>query len=219
MNLNNLKYSIIIILIATSLYKGNKNSYQYFSDQKCPISRAKDITLKKTNYYIVGNFEGKGEDTIFFHYYSHRLKKEINQIPSPDNDWEDIIVWFTNFQIETFFSYKKDTLKIGVAYGLHCLLNIGDINSDGKDEVAFVVDWLDYSRLNSCNIYTICQSQFYLLKTFTINEYVFDSPISDTKDSQIGINVFLKKKESVWYYCCYDEDFPVMKPLSLDKCH
>lgn len=222
MNLNNLKYGIIIMLLATISCVGNQSADKKGGVQDSLESNAKNITLKTTDYYIVGNFEGREKDTIFFHYYSHRLKRETNQIPSSDNNWDDIIDWFNYFQVETYFTYKNDTLKIGEAYGLYCLLNMGDVNSDGKDEFAFVVDRLDYSQLNHCEIYTVCQSQFYLLKSFAINESAFDATKSDTPYSPTGIKDFLEKKNNVWHYCSYDDymenDAPDMKVLKLNKC-
>lgn len=222
MNLNNLKYNFIIILILLMQNSCVKNQNASHSNRQhnCCENYAKDIMLKEKDYYITGNFNGNEKDTIFFHYYSHRLKRETNQIPSSDNNWDDIIHWFNDFQIETYFTYKKDTLKIGSTYGLYCLLNMGDINADGKDEIAFVADLLDYSRINSCNIYTICQSRFHLLKTFTINESAFDTPNSDTMDLFMGIHGFLEKKNNVWYYCSVDDDdVSNMKVLDIEKCH
>lgn len=222
MNLNNLKYSVIIMLLLltkNSCVK-NKNADKCNNEHNYWKSNTKDIALKEKDYYITGIFNGSEKDTIFFHYYSHRLKRETNQIPSSDNNWDDIIHWFNEFQIETYFTYKKDTLKIGSAYGLYCLLNMGDINADGKDEIAYVADLLDYSRISSCNIYTICQFQFHLLKTFTINESAFDTPNSDTMDLFVGIRGFLEKKNNVWYYCSMDDyDVSNMKVLDIEKCH
>ena len=224
MNWNNFKFIFIIISLTVSIFMRNNivaQNYEYLDSLQ---SQKKHIALKKTNIFIVGNFEGCEKDTIFFHYFSCCLNKSISEIPSSDNEWEDIIAWFRDYRVETFFTYKKDTLKIGEAYGLYCLMNLGDVNSDGMDEFAFVIDKLDDSRLNSCKIYKICQSQFYLAKSFSLNESSFDTPISGTTDSIKGIRGFLEKKNNTWYYCNVDdyddEKFPVMRILDLDdiKC-
>ena len=185
----------------------------------------KNVFLQKIDRpFVAGNFDKKGiNDTIFFHYYSNSSKTEINEIPSSlNNDRDDIVSWFTQFQVDSYLTYKKDTLFIGFAYGFSCFFNIGDTNSDGKDEIAFVVDWLDYSNINSCQIYSMCNNQWELLKEFTIHESAFELPISDTVSSFSCIPGYLEKRNDIWMYKEYDvkkENDNSLKVLHLNKCN
>ena len=47
-------------------------------------------------------------------------------------------------------------------------------NNDKKDEIALVIDYCDYSSLNSCVIYSLCNNNWKIIKHFTINETSFD---------------------------------------------
>jgi hypothetical protein len=96
--------------------------------------------------------------------------------------------------------------------------------NDGKDEIAFVIDHLDYSRVNSCKIYSLCQGKWILLKQFGILEDAFDfttekAPIFEK------ITGFLEKQKGKWVYKDYlqesydnPEDVGKMLPLKLKKC-
>ena len=118
---------------------------------------------------------------------------------------------------------ETERLHLGLAQGLYCLINIGDINSDGKDEIALVIDYLDWSSVNSCKIYTLCNNKWTLLQQFAIHEMAFDfeggqSPIfSDIKG-------YLEKHRGRWLYLDYLDDMNEeterlkMQPLILDKC-
>ena len=183
------------------------------------------VSLQKIDRrFVVGNFDGKDlKDTILLHYYSHTYKTEIYEIPmSSDNDWEDIIDWFYKlYEVEVYLTYQQDTLFLGAVYGLYCLLNIGDVNSDGKDEIAFVVNWLDYSNINSCKIYSMCNSRWKLLKEFTIHESAFELPNTETVYILPGIKGYLEQTDGSWMYDEYDvsqENDNNMKILHLNKC-
>lgn len=72
------------------------------------------------------------------------------------------------------YSKNGDTILFSPAIGTYCLINLGDNNNDGKDEVAVVPDLPDYS--NTCHIYTLCSHHWTELKMFSINEGGFTFP-------------------------------------------
>ena len=227
MQANSIKYSIITMFIILTIScigkKYNGNSIKT-NDSQTGEDTLKNVFLQKTDrLFVVGDFDGKGlNDTIFFSYYSNSSKTEINEIPSSsNNDWDDIVSWFAQSQVESCLTCKKDTLFIGFACGLYCLFNIGDANSDGKDEVAFVVNWLDYSNINSCQIYSICNNKWELLKQFTIHESAFSVPATDTMPTFSYIPGYLEKKSHIWMYREYDalKGNNNMKVLHLKKCN
>jgi hypothetical protein len=117
-----------------------------------------------------------------------------------------------------FNKSNRDTLYLGEAQGLYCLINIGDNNSDGKDEIAIVVDLLDYSRVNICRIYTLCNNKWIVLKQFTINEDAFNDLTGDKASIFNEIRGYLEKQKGKWHYRDLLEDKEKMEPLILKQC-
>ena len=192
-----------------------------------PAISAEEIKLHELEkLFVVGNFDGNGVDTLFQHNYSGLTKAEIDSAASPyQNDWETIVHWFQEQEAEVYLAFNKpnkDTLHLGAAQGLYCLINIGDNNSDGRDEIALVVDYLDYSNRNTCKIYTLCNNKWTLLKQFGIHESAFDFS-NEEAPVFFGIRGYLEKHEGKWIYLDisdYDAeaDEVEMKPLKLEKC-
>jgi len=217
--------SIVFILILFISCKRNVTNQSTETDNTLRF-----LPLEKL--FVVGNFYGNGTiDTIFQHSYSLVSKTEIDSVPDYFEEietygmenWFKLHDWFREQEIKTFLTLKTDTLYFNLdypSYGLFCLLNIGDVNNDGKDEIAFVVDWFDVSNLNRCEIYTICNHQWILLKEFQIHENAF------TYEGDIKlfteIEGYLEKRDGKWFFLDFIEymetDDDVMKPLKLSKC-
>lgn len=226
-------YSIILITLFFITFLGVEKSIKVHGRQYC-LNKYKNnnsakVYLKKLEkLYITGKFYGNGEkDTIFQHNYSRLSKREIDSFPDPlKNEWDDIVMWFDNQQSFNYLVTNKkqsDTLSLGTGQGLYCLINIGDNNSDGKDEIAFVVDYCDFSQINTCAIYTLCNSRWTKLKEFKIHESAFyytgeSMPIFNE------IKGFLEIKSNKWIYKDYLQEFNSksgileMKELKLNKC-
>ena len=163
------------------------------------------IELRKLEkLFVVGDFDGDNKiDTIFQHNYSRLTGNEIYNSADPfKNEWKTVVKWFNDQDADLYLTInknKQDTLHLGIAQGLYCLINIGDINKDGKDEIAFVIDYLDFSSVNSCKIYSLCENKWALLKEFEVNEGAFDftsekAPIFDK------IKNYLEKQNDQWFY-------------------
>lgn len=166
---------ILTILLLTSC--GDKKTVDNSTVLKTADNKIKLYKLYK--HFIVGDFDGdKKEDTIFQHNYSRLTRAEIDSSADPfQNEWDTVVKWFNDQDADLYLTLnknKQDTLHLGTAQGLYCLINIGDNNADGRDEIAFVVDYFDFSRVNSCKIYTLCNTKWTLLKQFGVNEGSFD---------------------------------------------
>lgn len=187
------------------------------------------IILKKfEGLTITGDFDGdKKQDTIIQRVGSTLKKVYFEKIVDPlKNHWDIVTNWHFNRGTDLCLFINRlesEELRLGSAQGLYCLINIGDNNNDGKDEIAFVVDNLDYSRVNSCKIYTICETRWTLLKQFGVLEDAFDF----TGQQPLFTNVkgFLEKQDSKWVYKDYSEDeyenkeaVGKMLPLKLEQC-
>lgn len=198
-----------------------------------PVSITSHDTIKfhkLKKLFVVGNFDGDGkQDSVFEHHFSGLTQTEIDSAPDPfQHEWDTVINWFYRQQEDTYLLLnhpQNDTLHLGTTQGIYCLLNIGDNNADGKDEIAFVTDYLDLSRVNSCKIYTLCKHKWTLLKEFGIHEDAFnftgnDVPVfTDIKD-------YLVKQNGKWVYMDYlqdgydrPEDVGKMMRLKTDKCN
>ena len=184
---------------------------------------------KLEKLFVVGDFNGdKKQDTIFQHNYSRLTGTEIVYSADPfQNEWDTVVQWFYEQDAEVYLAINKnnqDTLQLGLAQGLYCLINIGDNNADGKDEIALVVDYLDLSRVNSCKIYSVCKGKWALLKQFGIHEDAFNFT-TDKAPTFDNIKDFLEKQNGIWVYKDYlqnsydkPEDVGKMIKLKLDRC-
>lgn len=188
------------------------------------------IKLHKLNkLFVVGDFDGDGkQDTAFQHNYSRLTRTEIENSADPfQNEYDTVIKWFYEQDADLYLRMnktKQDTLHLGTAQGLYCLINIGDNNADGKDEIAFVIDFLDFSGVNSCKIYSLCKNKWTLLKQFDVHEDAFNLA-SDKAQPFDNIKDYLEKKNDSWFYKAYlqdddkiHKDLKRMSTLKLDKC-
>ena len=175
--------------------------------------------------YVIGDFDGDSKnDTVFQHNFSKLHRVEIDSSPNVyKNNCDTVAKWFYDQQSDIYLTINKinqDTLHLGIAQGLYCLLNIGDNNSDGKDEISFVVDYFDFSLTNSCEIYTLCNNKWTELKQFGVHEdaFVFTS---DTMPIFKNIKGYLENRSGKWFYLDYDKDVietQTMKQIRLNKC-
>ncbi len=178
--------------------------------------------------FVMGDFDGDGrEDTIFQHNYSGLTRTEVDHSPDPtQNAWDTVVQWFVDRDADVYLTMHKDgqdTLHVGPAQGLYCLINIGDINADGKDEIALVIDYLDFSRVNSCKIYSLCNNRWTLLKQFGVHEDAFNFTAAKAPNFE-SIKGYLEKQNGTWVYSDYSQGYDGAKAvgemlaLKLDRC-
>ncbi len=171
-----------------------------------------NIYLRKlTKLYAIGDFDGDGKkDTVYQHNFSKLHHTEIDSSADPfQNELDIVSKWFYDQQSDVFLTINKrhqDTLHLGTAQGLYCLLNVGDNNLDGKDEIAFVTDYCDFSQLNSCGVYSLCGGKWKQLFNFQIHEDAF-SFTSDSMPTFTNIRGYLEKKDGKWFYLDYYRNF------------
>lgn len=156
---------------------------------------------------VTGDFTGHNvENSLSLSYYSPLNRTMVEYAPDPfQHSWDTIVNWFYAEKVIAFLELNTlgdDTLSLSISKGVYCLINLGDLNADGKDEVALVVDNLDYSRVNACIIYTLCQSKWKKLKQFAIHEDAFNY-IGEKQPVFTEIEGFLEKKENQWHYQDY----------------
>lgn len=216
--------NLILLILFFSCAKNDKKTY-YKVNNKDTASVLKkteiDTFHKLGKLFCVGDFDGDGKrDTIFQYNFSKLKKEEIINAPDPSkNEWEDVVKWFIDQDSDVYLAFNKtksNTLHLGAAQGLYCLINIGDNNFDGRDEIALVVDNLDFSNLNSCKIYSMCKGKWLELKQFNINESAFDR-VEGVQNTFSDIPDYLEKKDNKWYYTDNLEN-EKMQLLKIEKC-
>ncbi len=220
-------YILTLTLGLLSCFSQTEKTVDNTTLTKTAVEKIKLHKLEKL--FVVGDFDGdEKQDTIFQHNYSRLTKTEIDYSADPfQNEWDTVVKWFYDQGADLYLVINKsnqDTLHLGTAQGLYCLINIGDNNADGKDEIALVIDYLDFSMVNSCKIYSLCKDNWTLLKQFGVHEDAFSftsekAPIFD------NIKDYLEKQNGKWVYNDYlqdgyekQENVGKMLTLKLDRC-
>ena len=104
--------------------------------------------------------------------------KRITDVPS---EWDSLINYL-NFSIHSNNKivgrgFNQLNLKEGI--GLYALINIGDNNSNGIEEIALVKNYFDFSNLNTCLIYEYDNNKWNLLFYYEIHESAFIEPVDN----------------------------------------
>jgi hypothetical protein len=224
------KQTIYILTLTFGLLSCNRQTEKTVDNSPVHKVAEDKIKLHKLEkLFVVGDFDGdRKQDTIFQHNFSKLTKTEIENSADPfQNEWDTVVKWFYSQDADLYLTLNKinqDTLHLGTAQGLYCLINIGDNNADGKDEIALVIDYFDFSRVNSCKIYILCQGKWTLLKQFGVYEGSFDFT-TDKAPIFNNIKDYLEKQNGKWVYKDYSqdsddkqEDDGKMKTLKLERC-
>lgn len=155
--------------------------------------------------------------------YSRRDQKRITSYPS-DFDKRKRLLSTRDAVVRLYVEGRKgDTLSFEQAEGLYCLLNVGDTNADGTDELALVVDWTDDTNLNSCRIQALCSGRWTLLSHFSIHESSFEWEKGRKQPIFAEIRGYLGKYADGWYFRdamveMETGDPAPMQPLRTEKC-
>ena len=126
-------------------------------------------------FIITGDFDGDGKkEKLIEHYFSSLDKKETNKFYDSLPKYEMLVELTTKKKPYSFvLSDNKsiDTLYISSneqLLGLSYLKNEGDLNGDGTDEVSYVVNWADWSNLNTWHLMTYKNKKWQELYSFPI---------------------------------------------------
>ena len=152
----------------------------------CKEEPKQPITIKKQEkqepipvfgyrFAITGDFDGDGKlEKLKEHYTSNLYNKEINKFYDGIDDSGDMVDLAIKSDPKSFVlsdNKQIDTLQIssgGQLFGVSYLKNEGDLNGDGTDEVSYVIDYADFSNLNSWYIVTYKNGKWQELYQFPI---------------------------------------------------
>lgn len=145
-------------------------------------------------FIIEGDFDGDGKkEKLTEHFMSGLDKKETNKYYDAVEDYGDMVDMTIKKEPVSYVLSENtaiDTLKIhsgGQLFGISYLKNEGDLNGDGTDEVSYVVDWADWSNLNSWRIMTYKKGKWKELLSFSIWDWQLPNlPEANNKYSLFG---------------------------------
>ncbi len=226
----NILITIVIVFLCFFMIVSCSNNNKEAQNEETNHQIVHKIQYRKTNNLcIYGNFTVLGKiDTLCSFIYSAKDKIILDSIPDFSScTYEDMENWIYDNEIVIYLSINNkgiDSLFLGAGMGLYCLLNLGDNNDDGFDEFCLVIDKPDFSRINDCMIYSICNNNWVLHKIFQIHEDAFDYK-SESESLFNGIPQYLHFIDNQWYYKDYstidydtEQEVGKMKKLILEKC-
>lgn len=200
------------------------------SKPETPIPATKKTTQTFTipnSLSIEGDFDGDGKEDIVRQFLADSIGKPVSQVMNTDT-WDEEIMHYSKQGYHPILVLNKknsDTLTFSASKGLYCLINIGDINKDKKDEIALVADLLDYSRVNTCRIYSLCNNKWTEMTSFIIHEDAFDWKTGEQYPVFKEIKDFLEYHNGKWVFKDYHnndysniDDVGKMKPLTVPSC-
>ena len=126
-------------------------------------------------FIIIGDFNGDGKkEKLIEHYFSSLDNKETNKFYDSLPEYDQLVALTIKKDPYSFLISDNnfiDTLHIsssGQLLGLSYLKNEGDLNGDGTDEVSYVVNWADWSNLNTWHLMTFKNKRWQELYSFPI---------------------------------------------------
>ena len=155
-------------------------------------------------FVISGDFNGDGKkEKLIEHFYSGLNHKETNKFYD-SLGYDDQVAMAVEKDPYSFIACNNhliDTLHIssgGQLLGLSYLKNEGDLNGDGTDEISYVVDWADWSNLNTWHIMTFKNKRWKELYSFPIWDWQLpDLPQTVNQYGLFGLDskiIIYKKK-------------------------
>jgi hypothetical protein len=126
-------------------------------------------------FILSGDFDGDGKkESLIEHFFSGLDNKETNKFYDGLSDYDQLVALTVKKEPISFVSSDNkriDTLHIssgGPLLGLSYMKNEGDLNGDGTDEVSYVVNWADWSNLNTWLLMTYKNKKWTVLYSFSI---------------------------------------------------
>jgi|GEM_PF-607935 hypothetical protein len=148
------------------------------ADSNKPYIPKKLVPVAGYRFVITGDFNGDGKtDTLVEHYFNKLTGKETNKAFDSLEDYDTLVSLTVHNDPYSFVlcSDKSiDTLNISdnpQLLGLAWLHNEGDLDGDGGDEIGYVIDWADWSSVNTYHIASYKNGKWVDLFSFMIHDW------------------------------------------------
>jgi hypothetical protein len=205
------KYKAIIVLLISfiSCVRDGKSIRQTKAEQEFESGISYDFIVKNI---ITGDFDGDGnEDELKESLVSSINNKSIDALPQVEFDSLVGIVHKMN-PILSLQSKSKNIPELILtktpSFGLMWIKNEGDLNKDGTDEISIVIDWADWSQVNTCIVYSLKNNKWIEYAKFDVREW----QITRNPD----FNGFItKNKKGIYEVSTFDSEvIEIVKPLN-----
>jgi hypothetical protein len=160
----------------------------------------------------LGDFNGDGkEDQLKETLISVVKNQSIDALPQLEYD---SLVSFIN-EKKPVLNLKSENKNIpeliltkNASFGLLWINNEGDLDNDGADEVSVVIDWADWSQVNSCIVCSLKKDKWIEYAKFDVREW----QISQNPDFK---GFIMKNKKGIYEVSTFDSEMnEVLKPLN-----
>lgn len=160
---------------------------------------------------ISGDFNGDGKaDEIIETLISTVTNKSIDALPQLEYD-SLVAIIYKRQPVLSLRSKDKDIPELIVtkntSFGLFYAKNEGDLDNDGADEISVVIDWADWSQVNSCVVYSLKKNKWIVYAKFDVREWQV------SQNSNFN-GFILKNKKGIYEVSTFDSEInEVVKPL------
>lgn len=206
-----MKYIAVIVFFIsfTSCNEIDKTKKEPKIEQEYKDGLKYDAIFK---HVITGDFDGDGkEDELKETLISSINNKSIDAFPQLEYD--SLVTFIYNqkpvLSLQTANKNIPDLIITEkVSFGIMWIKNEGDLNNDGSDEISIVIDWADWSQVNSCIVYSMKASKWTEYAKFDIREYQI------SRDPDFN-GFIIETKKGVYEVSTFDsESNEILKPLN-----
>lgn len=167
-------------------------------------------------FIIEGDFNGDGKhEKLIEHYQKRGSGIEMNKFYEDLSDYFVSVRGAMNRNPWVFLSSTDSSVSIfdiagdsahsalahggSQVFGLSFLKNEGDLNGDGNDDISYVVQWADWSNLNTWHIATFTKGKWHELYAFPIWDWQLpDLPSTISQYGLFGLdNMHIAKIDSI----------------------
>lgn len=171
--------AICLVMIMGCNERSNQTA-QANSDSTTPPVKKTAANIPTDRIQLTGKFRGTNEvDTIWEAYINPTTGKDLPKIVD-STDWDHqidsissnkgVCRLITSLCVDGYFLITDNPQQ----NGLQQLDNLGDLDGKPGEEIGYVVNWADYSAINTYNIltYDAKAKSLKLLFSFQINELI-----------------------------------------------
>ncbi|MEM6264008.1 MAG: hypothetical protein AAGI38_15955 [Bacteroidota bacterium] len=208
----------LLLLISLLLISISK----YEPDTQASESTATKEQVIREKLRITGDFNGDGKPESLKERYVHSTSHAEIELPDPDKiEYDSLVSLAVSSHPKVYLQSNDDEIPNlhmahgGQLFGLCWLKNEGDINGDGADEISLVLDWADWSNLNTCRIFSLKNNQWKQIGSFSIGEW----QMYPSEDECLFEGFIHQDTLGNFYVETYDWEagLVVQKELQLDK--
>lgn len=161
---------------------------------------------------ISGDFNDDGkEDRMEESLISSVNDKSIDALPQLEYD-SLVTMIYKKRPVLTLQSKNNNipelVLTRNVSFGLLYAKNEGDLDNDGGDEISIVIDWADWSQVNSCIVYSLKKDKWFEYAKFDVREWQI------TQNPNFKGFISKNNKKGIYEVSTFDSEAnEILKPL------